>query len=105
MTDFMLKNMKVSEGLLDNKKSAYLYSVENVNALVLKGIPFREAYQQVGTEIEKGTFQPRTDLSHTHEGSIGNLCNDLIRIKMEKLRKGFLFEAKNKALKKLLEPV
>ncbi|PPK85604.1 argininosuccinate lyase [Neolewinella xylanilytica] len=70
----------------------YLYSVEAVNNLVLEGIPFRDAYQRVGADIEAGTFQPPTDLKHTHLGSLGNLGNDRISAKLTDVLKGFAFD-------------
>jgi argininosuccinate lyase len=83
----MLENMEVKENILSDEKYKYLFSVEAVNALVNKGIPFREAYQQVGNEIEKGTFafEAAQALHHTHEGSIGNLCNDAIKKEMDRV--------------------
>ncbi len=80
MTRLMLENLSVKSNILDDEKYKYLFSVEAVNELVNKGIPFREAYKQVGNEIENGTFtfDYKKQLHHTHEGSIGNLCNDEI---------------------------
>jgi argininosuccinate lyase len=76
---------------LNDKKYKYLFSVEAVNELVNKGIPFREAYQQVGNQIEKGefSFDPSKELKHTHEGSIGNLCNEEIGKEMDAVLKKF----------------
>ncbi len=83
----MLSNITIKENLLGDEKFKYLFSVEAVNSLVNKGIPFREAYVQVGNEIEKGsfTFDALKPLLHTHEGSIGNLCNDEIQAEMKKV--------------------
>lgn len=80
MTRLMLENLSVKSNILDDEKYKYLFSVEAVNELVNKGIPFREAYKQVGNEIENGSFNfdYKKQLLHTHEGSIGNLCNDEI---------------------------
>ena len=80
MTRLMLENLSVKSNILDDEKYKYLFSVEAVNELVNKGVPFREAYKQVGNEIENGTFtfDYKKQLHHTHEGSIGNLCNDEI---------------------------
>jgi len=80
MTRLMLENLSVKSNILDDEKYKYLFSVEAVNELVNKGIPFREAYKQVGNDIEKGTFtfDYKKQLLHVHEGSIGNLCNDEI---------------------------
>lgn len=87
MMHLMLSNMSVKEGILDDEKYRYLFSVEAVNELVNKGIPFREAYKQVGNEIEAGkfNFDYKKQLHHTHEGSLGNLCNDRIVEEMEKV--------------------
>ncbi|MGZ3845829.1 MAG: argininosuccinate lyase [Flavisolibacter sp.] len=81
----MLSNIEVKDHILDDEKYKYLFSVEAVNELVNKGIPFREAYQQVGNDIEKGTFHfdYTKGLHHTHEGSIGSLNNEEIRQQME----------------------
>ena len=87
MTRLMLSNMTVTENILDDAKYKYLFSVEAVNELVNKGIPFRDAYKQVGNDIEKGTFSfdYKKQLHHTHEGSIGNLYNDYIVKAMDKV--------------------
>jgi argininosuccinate lyase len=78
----MVPNITVKPGILNNNIYDYLFSVEEVNRRVLDGIPFREAYKQVGLEIEKGVFKPNKDICHTHEGSIGNLCTQEIKNKM-----------------------
>ncbi len=103
VAQFMLENIRVKENILDDSRYAYLFSVERVNELVLSGVPFREAYRQVGKEIAEGTYQPKQELHHTHEGSIGNLANDRITAKMEAVLTGFGFERAEKALRKLLE--
>ncbi|MGZ3915845.1 MAG: argininosuccinate lyase [Flavisolibacter sp.] len=91
MTRLMVSSMEVREDILSDEKYKYLFSVEAVNELVNKGIPFREAYQQVGNQIEKGTFQfdATKGLHHTHEGSIGNLKNDSINDLLEKVLQKF----------------
>jgi argininosuccinate lyase len=83
----MLSHIQIKEGILEDEKYQYLFSVEAVNELVNKGVPFREAYQQVGNQIENGSFQYDISkgLHHTHEGSIGNLCNVEIRDAFEKV--------------------
>lgn len=83
----MLSNIIISEGILNDTKYKYLFSVEAVNELVNKGVPFREAYQKIGEQIEKGefSFDYSKGLKHTHEGSIGNLCNDEIVKEMDKV--------------------
>jgi argininosuccinate lyase len=75
---FMLQHIEVKANILNDKKYIHLFSVEAVNAEVLAGVPFREAYKKVGIAIENGDFAPDFTLNHTHEGSIGNLCNDKI---------------------------
>lgn len=86
LMQLMLSNMKVKENILTDEKYKYLFSVEAVNELVNKGVPFREAYQQVGNSINKGEFEyDLKQLHHTHEGSIGNLCNEEIKAEMEKV--------------------
>ncbi len=86
MMQLMLSNMKVKENILTDAKYKYLFSVEAVNELVNKGIPFRDAYQQVGNAINKGQFEfDLKQLHHTHEGSIGNLCSKEIIKEMQKV--------------------
>src|SRR5687768_13851150 len=87
LTKLMLSSIEIKEDILKDEKYKYLFSVEAVNALVNKGIPFREAYQQIGNQIEKGefTFDGTQPLHHTHEGSIGNLSNEKIQKLMEKV--------------------
>lgn len=90
LMQLMLSNMKVKENILADEKYKYLFSVEAVNELVNKGVPFREAYQQVGNSINKGEFEyDLQQLQHSHEGSIGNLCNDEIKAEMEKVMAKF----------------
>jgi argininosuccinate lyase len=84
MMQLMMSELKVNEGVLQDPKYSYLFSVEKVNELVNQGIPFRDAYKQVGSMIEKGefSFDLSKGLHHTHEGSIGNLCNAEIELEM-----------------------
>jgi argininosuccinate lyase len=91
LTRLMLSNIEVKDNILSDEKYKYLFSVEAVNELVNKGLPFREAYQQIGNQIEKGEFNFDTGkgLRHTHEGSIGNLCNNAITELMEKALQKF----------------
>jgi argininosuccinate lyase len=98
-----LQNMKVNENILDDPKYNYLFSVEAVNKLVLQGVPFREAYKQVGAEIESGNFQPEKTVNHSHEGSVGNLCIDKISESKTAVLKNFNFSKVEKALNGLLE--
>jgi len=98
----MFENVIIHKDIIQDEKYKYGFSVEKVNELVLAGVPFREAYQIVGKEIEDGNFEPDTEIYHTHEGSIGNLCNEEIAKKMEKLIGEFHFEKVERKLKELL---
>jgi len=91
MATFMLQNVTVNTAILDDPKYAYLFSVEEVNRLTLSGVPFRDAYKQVGLAIEKGEFNPDKKVNHTHEGSIGNLCNAEIAAAFDKIVGSFDF--------------
>lgn len=102
MTTFMLQNITVKDGILNDKKYAYLFSVEVVNDLALKGTPFREAYKIVGESIDNGTFEPGIAVHHTHEGSIGNLCNAEIEGMMTEVLSQFKFQKTHTAIQKLL---
>ena len=102
MTEFMVKNLIVRHDILDDEKYRYLFSVEEVNRLVLRGVPFRDAYKIVGQSIENQTFNPEKKVAHTHEGSIGNLCNDDISEKAERILRGFNFEKIDAAITQLL---
>ena len=102
MATYMLQNISIKPDILSDQKYAYLFSVEVVNDLALKGVPFREAYKIVGETIEKGTFEPNTKVNHSHEGSIGNLCNEEIQVMMEQVLAQFKFEQTNKAIESLL---
>jgi len=102
MATYMLQHIELKDNILSDKKYAYLFSVEVVNALALKGVPFREAYKEVGETIENGTFSPETRINHTHEGSIGNLCNPEIEAMMGEVRAQFNFEKVKSAIAALL---
>ncbi|MEO1010389.1 MAG: argininosuccinate lyase [Bacteroidota bacterium] len=82
---FSLKEVKVNPNILEDPKYDYLFSVDTLNELVQQGMPFRDAYKKMGQEIQAGTFAPKRDIHHTHEGSLGNLCLEEIRGKMKKL--------------------
>jgi len=82
---FMIKKVNVKKDILEDPKYSYLFSVEAVNDAVLQGVPFRDAYKLVGKQIADGTFNPPVVLHHTHEGSIGNLCNNEIASKFQKI--------------------
>jgi argininosuccinate lyase len=100
---FMLGNIIVKKGILDDEKYNYLFSVEEVNNLVLKGVPFRDAYKQVGESIENNQFKTDRKVHHTHEGSIGNLCTDEIALKMAAILRGFEFEKMEAAVENLVK--
>jgi argininosuccinate lyase len=85
MCDFMLQHIRINEGILEDNKYNYLFTVEDVNRLVLEGLPFREAYRSVGIAVQEGRYTPTREVHHTHAGSIGNLCNDKIKEKMERV--------------------
>lgn len=102
MTTLMLKNIQIKENILNDKKYDYLFSVEVVNKAVLEGVPFREAYKNIGLAIEKGEFVPSKEINHTHEGSIGNLCNAEISKAFSNVKKEFNFEKVHEVLETLL---
>lgn len=89
MACMMLDNIEVKDNLLNDERYKYLFTVERVNALVNSGVPFRDAYLQVGNEVEAGSFQFSGTLNHTHEGSIGNLYNEQIRNSMSEILNNF----------------
>lgn len=93
MTALMLEKVKVKDNILKNEKYKYLFSVDAVNELVKKGIPFREAYKKVGEEILSGSFKRPKKVSYTHDGSIGNLKNDMIVLEMNQVRSNFKRES------------
>ena len=98
-----LENMTVNTRILEDPKYDYIFSVEEVNRLVLQGVPFREAYKQVGEKIEKGDFKPNKEVKHSHQGSIGNLCLDKISSKKINLLSEFRFTKIEKATRQLLK--
>ncbi len=89
MAVLMLAQITIKDDILADDRYKYLFTVEQVNELVNQGIPFRDAYKQVGMDVENGTFAFTGSLHHTHEGSIGNLCNDEIKEVMDKVTNGF----------------
>ena len=91
MCDFMLQHIIVKQNILDDERYNYLFTVEDVNRLTLSGVPFREAYREVGMAVQRGEYTPTRSVEHTHEGSIGNLCNDKIAEKMNKVLEKFAF--------------
>ena len=82
MCGFMLQNIRVNTDILSDSRYDYLFTVEDVNRLALGGMPFRDAYRKVGIQVQRGEYKPTKEVNHTHEGSIGNLCNDMIARKM-----------------------
>jgi argininosuccinate lyase len=102
MIQLMLSNIQVKENILDDDKYKFLFSVEEVNKLVLSGMPFRDAYKKVGFDIEQGKYNPEKSVNHTHEGSIGNLCHDEIKAMMDSTLESFRFKQVDEAFGKLL---
>lgn len=102
MAAYIVNKMEVNEHILDNPVYDPMFSVEEVNDLAAHGMPFRDAYKKVGLEIEAGEFKPRKEIHHTHEGSMGNLCNDQIVALMERVLGEFHFERVDRAEKELL---
>lgn len=103
LTQLMLDHIQVNTDILADPKYDYLFSVEVVNQLVLDGIPFREAYKEIGLAIEAGTYQPEKNVAHTHQGSIGNLMNDEIKEAFSAVYQTFGFDqVKNKLVRLVL---
>ncbi|MBO5061325.1 MAG: argininosuccinate lyase [Prevotella sp.] len=102
MAAYIINKMEVNEHILDNSIYDAMFSVEEVNRLAAAGMPFRDAYKKVGMDIEEGKFVPDKDIHHTHEGSIGNLCNDRIQELMEHTIGEFGFERIINAEKRLI---
>lgn len=102
MAGLMLANIEVKDDILQDAKYKFLFSVEEVNKMVVAGTPFRDAYQKIGRDIEAGSFEYDTNINHTHEGSIGNLQNEEIRAMMDKVIAGFNFQRVHAALEQLL---
>jgi argininosuccinate lyase len=103
MAAYIINKMEVNEHILDNPIYDPMFSVEEVNRLAREGMPFRDAYKKVGLDIEAGNFTPNKDIHHTHEGSIGNLCNDKIQALMNDVVSGFKFQKMEEAVKNLLK--
>lgn len=102
MTAYIINKIQVNEHILDDPKYDFIFSVEEVNRLAAEGMPFRDAYKKVGLDIEAGNFKPNKDVHHTHEGSIGNLCNEQIEALMKENLSGFHFERVEQAERNLL---
>ncbi len=103
MAAYIVNKIEVRKDILDNPMYDPMFSVEEVNRLAAAGMPFRDAYRKVGLDIEAGTFTPDKHIHHTHEGSIGNLCNDKIAALMQRVLDGFGFERVVEAEKALLD--
>ncbi len=102
MAHLMLSNVEVQPNILDNEKYRFIFSVEEVNKLVLSGMPFRDAYRKVGEDIQAGKFNPERSIRHVHEGSIGNLNHAEIKQAMDRVLSSFDFEKARKAVEALL---
>ena len=103
MATYIIERIEVNKEILNDSRYDAMFSVEEVNRLATEGMPFRDAYKKVGLDIEVGTFTPNKDIHHTHEGSIGNLCNDKIADLMQQVLGGFGFNRVTDAEKSLLE--
>jgi argininosuccinate lyase len=103
MAALMLSNISVKENIVADEKYKYIFSVEEVNKLVLQGVPFRDAYKQVGLAIEANQFTYSTEVNHTHKGSIGNLCTEQINGMMQTTLGKFEFEKVHAAIDSLLK--
>ena len=102
MVTRMISEIEVNDRILDDERYKYMFSVEEVNRLARSGVPFRDAYKQVGLAIEAGEFEPCKTIEHTHEGSIGNLCNDRISMLMQQIISEFDFSRIDRAEARLL---
>lgn len=102
MVNAMMQQIKVNEHILDDSRYDLMFSVEEVNRLAAQGMPFRDAYKKVGLDIEAGCFTPVKEVHHTHEGSIGNLCNDRIEELFNDTLSRFDFDTYHQAFGKLL---
>ncbi|MDY4614523.1 MAG: argininosuccinate lyase [Bacteroidaceae bacterium] len=101
MVTYIIQRIKVNEHILDDPRYDLMFSVEEVNRLATEGMPFRDAYKKVGMDIQAGNFKPHKEVHHTHEGSIGNLCNEEIRVLMDEVWNGFHFEQIEEAERQL----
>jgi len=103
MATLMFENIDVKKDILNDKKYQYLFTVEEMNKLVLQGMPLRDAYKKIGADVENYSFKTNMEVRHTHEGSIGNLQNDAIKQMMKNIISRFNFTKVNNALQKLLQ--
>ncbi len=102
MANVMLSEIRVNKGVVDDKRYDYIFSVESVNALVLEGVPFREAYKKVGLDIEAGNYSPNREVNHSHAGSIGNLCTEQIKDMFSSIIGEFNFDKQRAAEENLI---
>ncbi|MCD8285163.1 MAG: argininosuccinate lyase [Prevotellaceae bacterium] len=102
MTEYIVSRIEINKDILNDPRYDLIFSVEEVNRLAASGVPFRDAYKRVAMEIERGEFKPVKEVRHTHEGSVGNLCNDKIAEMMKSLWDGFNFPKAELAERKLL---
>ena len=102
MVGRMMGNIKVNDKILEDDKYLYIFSVEEVNRLVLEGMPFRDAYKKVGLDIENTNFSHDKKVHHSHQGSIGNLCNDQIELLKQQIVDQFNMSAVETAEQHLL---
>lgn len=103
ITRYAIEHIRVNTNILSDKKYDYLFTVEAVNKLVLSGMPFRDAYHEIGRQVTEGEFVPVKKVEHTHEGSIGNLCLGEIRSKKEQIMAGYNFDKVRMAITRLIE--
>ena len=103
MATLMIENIEIKKDILRDEKYKYLFSVEEMNKLVLQGIPLRDAYRKTGMDIENDSFNYEASVHHTHEGSIGNLQNGAIAAMMDRIMLRFNFAKVNDALERLLK--
>src|SRR5690606_36984386 len=103
MVQLMLSHVEVRDNILHDEKYRFLFSVEEVNKLVLSGVPFRDAYKKVGAAIASGNYNPERTVTHTHEGSIGNLCLGDVQRNMENVLNSFGFNRYRRAIALLLK--
>lgn len=102
ITTFAIRHLKINDQIMEDQRYENIYSVEEVNNLVLQGVPFREAYRKVGESINTNTFHPDKKINHTHQGSIGNLCHTEVKARMEQIICSFGFKRAEIAIEKLL---
>ncbi len=103
IAEFAISNIGIKENILNDDRYKYVFSVEDVNRQVASGVPFRDAYKNVGINIQQGNYQPTREINHTHQGSIGNLCLNLIKEKITNVITEFEFNVVDDKVKKLLE--